>query len=129
MPRAEEGSTVQNRFLKLFQVKIDYRRDVERDELRDHESAHDYQTKWTAGRTIGAKAKRDGHRAKNRSQGRHQNRPETVHAGIMNRAVGGFAGVDTLPRKVDNHDAILLHDSHQHEHAVGKVDKTVSGCT
>ena len=41
----------------------------------------------------------------------------------MNRLVRSFAGVNTLASKVDNHDSVLLHDPHQHEHADESVER------
>src|SRR5260370_33438229 len=66
--RAEERCAIQNLFLKLFEVKIDHRRDVERDELRDYQAADHYQPERSPRRTIRSIPERDRHRAKNRGQ-------------------------------------------------------------
>ena len=42
----------------------------------------------------------------------------------MNSFVGCFAGIDAGAGKVDDHDAVLLHDSHQHEHADKSIERS-----
>jgi hypothetical protein len=42
----------------------------------------------------------------------------------VNRLVCRFTVLNPVPRKVNDHDAVLLHDAHQHEHA----DECVERC-
>src|SRR5258707_12710479 len=101
MTRAEELCAIQNLFLKLFEVKINHRRDVERDELGDHQAADNYEPERSPRGTIRAVAQSDRHRAKHSGQSGHQDWAETIHAGVVNRFVSRLAGVDALAREVN----------------------------
>ena len=81
----------QDLFLELFEVEINHRRDEKRDELGNDQAADDDQSQRPARSAVGAEAERDRQRAENRGERRHQDRPETVHAGIVNRLFRGFA--------------------------------------
>src|SRR5438309_341684 len=77
VPRTEERGAVEYLLLKLFEVKIDYRRDVERDELRNHQAADNHQPERPPRRTIRSVTQRDGHCAKHRRQRGHQDRAKS----------------------------------------------------
>src|ERR1043166_140660 len=104
-PGAEKGTAVEYAFLKLLEVEIDYRCDVKRDELRNHQPANYNQAQRPARRTISAITQRDRRRAEDGSQRRHQNRPEAIHARIVNCLISSFAVFNSLTCKVDNQDS------------------------
>src|SRR5712692_10194994 len=96
MTRAEELCSIQNLFLKLFEVKIKHGRDVKRDELGNHQAADNYEPERAPRGTIRAVTQSDRHRAKHGGQSRHQDWTEPIHAGIVNRFVSRLAGVNPL---------------------------------
>src|ERR1019366_8134802 len=112
----EKVGAIEHVFLEIFEIEIDCWRDVERDELGDEQAADDDQTQRPAGSAISAETQRDGNRAHDGGERGHNDRAETIHAGIVNRFVGSLAFSHALQGEVDDHDAVLLDDAHQHEH-------------
>ena len=76
-----------------------------------------------ARRAVGPEARGDRHRADHRGQRGHDDRPEAVHARVVDGLLGRLAGVHALAREVHDHDSVLLHDAHQHEHADERVER------
>src|SRR5262245_1918755 len=111
----EERGAIQNLLLKLLEIQVNHWRDIQRDELRNDESTNHYQSQRPPRRSIRSVSERDRNRTKHRRQRRHQNRPETIHTRIVNRLVRRLARLDSMAREVDDHDAVLLYDTHQHE--------------
>src|SRR5512135_784127 len=120
---AEERSAVQDFFLKLFEIEINHRGDEQGDELGHNQAADDDQTERAARRAVGAEAERDRNCAEHRRERGHEDRPEPVHARVVDRLLGRFAVIDALQREVDDHDAVLLDNAHQHEHTDEGVER------
>ena len=112
---AQERNFVEDAFLEPFQRQVNHRRDIERDELRNNQAADDDQTERTARRTISAKAQRERQRAHQRGERGHDDGPETFDARFVNGGAPIVAFIEPMQRKIDNHDAVLLHDTHQEE--------------
>src|SRR5712691_12248386 len=96
MTRAEEGGSIQNLFLELFEVKINHGRDVERDELRNDQAADNYEAERAPRGTIRSVTQSDRHRTKHGGQSCHEDRAEPIHAGVVNCFVSRLAGVNPL---------------------------------
>src|SRR5262245_17019893 len=121
--RAEERSAVEDFFLELLEVEINHRGYEKSNELGDDQTTDDDQTQRLTRSAVGAEPESDRQGAKNRSEGRHQDRPEAVHAGIVNRLFGRLAGSHPVESEIDNHDAVLFDDTHQHEHPDKSVER------
>ena len=103
--------------MELFEIQVNHRGDIEGNELGDHQAADNHKSERPARCAVGAESQRDRQRAENRREGRHQDRAEAVHTGIVNRFIGGLAGFHPLKSEIDDHDAVLFDDPHQHEQA------------
>src|SRR5947207_5626449 len=68
MRRAEERRAIQDFLLKIFQVEVNHRSDVESDELRHDQPADDYQSKRPPRRAVGAITRGNRHCANHRCQ-------------------------------------------------------------
>src|SRR5204863_7025890 len=96
---------------------VDHGGHVEGDELADEQAADDDEAQGAAAGAVGAEAEGDGQGAHQGGQGGHDDRAEAVHAGVVDGLLGALAFVDALEGEVNDHDAVLLDDAHQHEHA------------
>ena len=121
--RAEEGRTIEHLLLEFLEVQVDYRSDVEREELRHDEATNHDQPERPTRSCVGPETHCDGDSADDCRECRHDNWPEPVHAGIMDGLFGGFARVTPLAGEVDDHNAVLLDDSHQHEQAHKSIER------
>ena len=77
----------------------------------ENQTAHDYQTERAARRGVLPEPKRNRHCAHERSERGHHNGTKPFHAGFVNGRAQVPAFVDSLQRKIDNHDSVLLHDT------------------
>src|SRR5436190_17969212 len=123
LARAEECSSIQNVLLKALEIEVDHRSYVERNKLRDHQTTHHDQTQRTTRRTMSTKPQCDRQGSKHSGQRSHEDWSKAVHARVVDRLFGRFTRLNSLTREVDDHDAVLLHDSHQHKHADKRIER------
>src|SRR5205823_14415676 len=104
--------------LQLVQVRVDHRRHVQRDELGERQPAHDGDPEGTPGLGALAHAQRDRERAHERRHRGHHDGPKPDAARLEDRLARRLAlRALRVEGEVDHHDAVLLHEPHEHDHA------------
>ena len=99
----------------MFQIQIDYRRDVERQELADQQAPDYGEAQRLAGFGAFPVSQSDGQRSKERSYRCHHDGPEPQQAALPDGVVRAdtlFLGVNG---EVDHHDRILFNYTEQHD--------------
>src|SRR4030095_3532266 len=114
---AQKRYFVEHAFLEPFERQVNHRCDVERDELRNNQAADNDKTKRTTRRSIGAETEGKRKRAHQRGKRSHDDGAKTFNAGLVNGGMPVITFIEPVQRKIDNHDAIFLHDTHQEEEA------------
>src|SRR6476469_6972221 len=110
---AQERNAVEDVFLDPFEGEINYGRNIESNQLRDDQAADDDKAERPTRRAIRAVAEGQRNGTHQRGQGRHDDRPKTFDAGLVDRGPKIIAFIEAMESKVDNHDAVLFHDTHE----------------
>ena len=108
---AEEGHFIEHMLLKPFEPEIDDWRHKKRDELGENQTTDDHQSQRPARCGILAESERDRDCAHERGESSHHYRTKPFYAGFVNGRAQVPPFVDSLQRKIDHHNSVLLHDA------------------
>ena len=104
--------------LQPIQVQVDHRRGVQRQHLAERQTAHHREAQRPAKLGSRPVPQHQRHTRQHRRQRRHQDRPEPQQARLPDRILRRHAAATFRgDREVHHHDAVLLHDADQQDHA------------
>ena len=109
MRATQERHLVEHVLLEPFKPQVNHRRHKQRDQLRENQAADDYKTQWPARCSVLAESERNGDCAHERGESCHHDRSKPFHAGFVNRRPQIPAFVNSLQRKINDHDSVFLH--------------------
>src|SRR4029077_19854086 len=108
---AEKRHLVEHVLLEPFEPEINNWCDEQRDQLRKNQAAHDHETQWPTRSGILTESQCNRDCAHKRGECGHHDGTKPFYAGFVNRRAEIPAFVDSLQRKIDHHDSVLLHDA------------------
>src|SRR5438128_895919 len=123
MRAAQEGHFIEEVFLEPLEPQIDHRRDKERHHLGENKTADNDEAERTPRRSVLTETERERDGAHQCGESRHHDRAKTFNAGFVYGRAQVPPFIDSLQRKIDNHDAVLLYDAEQQEQADDTVER------